>query len=89
MAKKKTILEKMEHNPRGDWSINDVETLCAQVGLDLKPPSNGSHYKVSSDILHGMPTVPYKRPIKAVYIRELVKFAKAHIEARTQRQAKE
>lgn len=85
MAKKKSLLDQMGDNPTGDWSIKDVKTLCNQVGLSLKPPSNGSHYKVSSDILHGMPTVPSKRPIKPVYIRQLVSFAKAHIAARDAR----
>ena len=51
--------------------MNDIGTLCNQVGLTLKPPSNGSHHKVISDILHGALTVPYKRPVKAFYIKQL------------------
>ena len=65
--------------------MKDIETLCNQVGLSLKPPAHGSHYKVLSDILHGSPTVPYRRSIKPVYIKEIVSFAKAHIVAREER----
>lgn len=85
MATKRTLLEQMDANPAAGWKMKDIETLCNQVGLSLKPPAHGSHYKVLSDILHGAPTVPYRRPIKAVYIKEIVSFAKAHIAARESR----
>lgn len=85
MAKKKDLLELMRQNPQKDWSMNDIGTLCNQVGLTLKPPSNGSHHKVISDILHGALTVPYKRPVKAFYIKQLVGLADAHISAREKR----
>ena len=78
MAKKKTILEQMVANPRADWSLKNIETLCAQVGLGFKPPSNGSHYKVTSEVLSGILPVPFKRPIKAFYIKQLAGFCKAH-----------
>jgi len=42
----------------------------------------------SSDLLTGMLIIPYKRPIKAVYIKELVKSAKAHMEVRNDRKRK-
>ncbi len=88
MAKKKTILEQMEANPRGDWSVQNIETLCSQVGLVLKLPSHGIHYKVTSDILNGTLTVPFKRLIKAFYIKEMVGFSKAHIAAMEARKRK-
>lgn len=88
MAPKKTLLEQMRANPAKGWSMNEIRTLCNQVGLTLKPPSNGSHHKVLSDLLHGALTVPYKRPVKVVYIKKIVGFADAHIQERKRRQKK-
>ena len=78
MRKRKSLLEKMRANPRGDWQIKDVETLCEQVGLELRPPSGGSHFKVCSPLLRDILTIPARRPIKAPYIRNLVSYSDAH-----------
>ena len=78
MARKKSILSKMEVNPRGDWSMSDIETLARQEGLEVRKPSRGSHYVVSSPKLRDALTVPYNRPIKPIYIRNLVSYAMAH-----------
>ena len=85
MAKKRPLLQQMADNPAKGWKISDIETLCNQVGLTLKPPSSGSHYKVLSDMLNGALTVPHKRPIKVVYIKEIVRLASAHIAERDKR----
>ena len=88
MAPKKSLLEQMKANPAKGWSLKDVGTLCNQVGLILKPPSSGSHHKVLSDLLHGALTVPYKRPVKVFYIKQIVSFADAHIHEREARRKK-
>ena len=85
MVSKKPLLDQMAENPAKGWRIADIEVLCNQVGLTLKPPSSGSHYKIISDILHGALTVPYKRPVKTFYIKQLVGLARAHIAARDAR----
>jgi hypothetical protein len=58
MVQKASLLDQMANNPAKGWKISDIEVLCNQVGLILKPPSSGSHYKVLSDTLHGALTVP-------------------------------
>ena len=78
MAKKRDLLTRMADNPAGDWSISDVEKLCRTEGMTLTPPSSGSHYLVTSPYLHGQVTVPYKRPIKKRYIKQLVSYTGAH-----------
>lgn len=88
MAPKKSLLEQMKANPASDWQIKDIRVLCNQVGLTLKPPSNGSHHKVLSDLMHGALTVPYKRPIKVFYIKQIIGFAEAHIQEREKRKGK-
>jgi len=66
------LLEQMRANPR-DWRIADVERLCVTYGLACTPPRKGSHCKVSHRTLAAILTIPAHRPIKPVYIRELVR----------------
>lgn len=82
MAKKKDLLEQMRANPRDDWTIAQVEKLCAKLGLEIRVPSGSSHYVVSSPYLRDSLTVPYKRPIRPLYIKKLVSYSDAHV-ART------
>lgn len=79
MAKKKSLLEKMRANPRADWTIADVETLCRQNGLQLCKPKSGSHYMVLSEIIEGGQSVPARRPIKPIYIRNIVRLCESHL----------
>lgn len=71
------LLEKMRRNPR-DWQIGQVETLCRRHGLICTAPSGGSHYAVRADETawaKGVTvrlTIPAHKPIKPVYIRQLV-----------------
>jgi hypothetical protein len=68
-------LELMRRNPQGNWTVHDVEKLCAQHGVTCAPPrGGGSHYKVSHPRMVHILTIPSKRPIKPVYIRALVGF---------------
>lgn len=73
MAAADKLLDHMRQNQR-DWRIEDVVTVCAAHGIACTPPRAGSHYKVKhvdqADIL----TIPAHRPIKPIYIRELVRF---------------
>ena len=72
------LLEQMRRNPAGDWSIRDVEALCRERGIRCVPPSGGgSHYKVAHPSQREILTVPFRRPIKPVYIRKLVRFVEA------------
>ena len=78
MAPKRSLYDRMKSNPQGDWKIKDVQTLCKQNGLTITNPKSGSHYVVHSPYLDGLLTVPYHRPIKAIYIRYLVALCGAH-----------
>lgn len=65
----------MRDNPRGDWKIEDVIAVCREAGVRCDPPrAGGSHYKVSYPGKATILTVPFKRPIKPIYIRKLVAF---------------
>lgn len=68
-------LEHMRHNPQGNWSIQDVAAVCREGGVECQPPrAGGSHYKVYHPAVSRILTIPFRRPIKAVYIRMLVAF---------------
>ena len=72
------LLERMRSNPRGDWSIRDIERLCHEYDVTCAPPKGGgSHYKISDRRIPSILTVPFRRPIKPVYIRKLVAFIDA------------
>lgn len=65
----------MRSNPRGDWKITDVAAVCREFGITCEPARGGSsHYKVSHPSMVPILTIPFKRPIKAVYIIRLVVF---------------
>jgi predicted RNA binding protein YcfA (HicA-like mRNA interferase family) len=54
-------------------SLADVERACRAAGLDCSAPrGGGSHFKISHPASPKILTVPFKRPIKPVYIRALV-----------------
>jgi hypothetical protein len=68
-------LEAMRRGPRANWSIGDVEAVCGEAGVGCTPPrGGGSHYKIHHPAIPEILTVPFKRPIKPVYIRRLVAF---------------
>lgn len=74
MAKADKLLAAMRNNPEGDWTIEDVATLCRAWGVACKAPSSGSHYKLRHPAVLGRLTIPARKPIKRVYIVELIKL---------------
>lgn len=61
----------MRANPKGDWRIEDLESLAAHFGLKVRKPG-GSHCVFSFPGHFGHLTVPARRPIKPKYVREFV-----------------
>lgn len=76
VARGEKLLERMRTSPR-DWRIEDVKTLCAAFEIDLDRPPGGSHYGVSDPTQERHVTIPFRRPIKPIYIRKLVRFVEA------------
>ncbi len=67
----------MALNPKADWRISDIETVCRRFEITCKPPSGGgSHYSLSHPTAVEILTIPARRPIKPVYIRQLVAYIK-------------
>ncbi|MGA1798223.1 type II toxin-antitoxin system HicA family toxin [Sphingomonas sp. 4RDLI-65] len=76
MTRGDRLLDAMRANPR-DWRIQDVVAVCAGAGIACSPPRNGSHYKVKHESQIEILTIPAHRPIKPVYIRDLIRFIDA------------
>ncbi|MEW6391914.1 MAG: type II toxin-antitoxin system HicA family toxin [Pseudomonadota bacterium] len=75
MSKAEKLLLAMMRNPAGDWRISDVEVVCKRYGLTCQPPTGGgSHYRVSHPKLFEILTIPARRPIKPIYIKQLVAY---------------
>jgi hypothetical protein len=81
------VLEKIRQNRKGDWQIADIEKVCNDIGLTIKPPAHGSHFKVSSKHLTGILTIPAHRPIKIPYINLFISLADAHMKAVTKEES--
>jgi hypothetical protein len=68
----------MRANPGGGWRIGDIEAVCREYDVLCAPPrGGGSHYKIAHRSVAEKLTIPFKRPIKPVYIRKLVTFLDA------------
>jgi hypothetical protein len=79
-AREPKLLAKMEANPKDDWRIEQVLTVAERLGLVVHPPNGGSHYVFSSVFVQdGHANVPYKRPIKPLYVRQFTRFCRAHL----------
>ena len=70
-------LGAMRRNPRAG-TIADVAAVCREAGVLCEAAcGGGSHFKVAHPSQNLIPTIPYKRPIKPIYIRKLVAFIDA------------
>lgn len=72
-------LAKMRQNPQDDWKIGDIKQVATALGMEFDTPKRGSHCTVFSEYLKGPLTIPARKPIKAIYIKQFVKKCEAHI----------
>jgi hypothetical protein len=82
VSRAEKLLRDMRNNPGGDWQIGQIERLCHAFDLELAAPTRGSHYTVRHASQARILTIPFRRPIKPVYIRELIAFIDAVEDAR-------
>ena len=67
-------LDRMRANPKADWRIEDVAKACREVGAQFIEPKSGSHYKVRDPHSGRKLPIPARKPIKPVYIVQLVRL---------------
>jgi predicted RNA binding protein YcfA (HicA-like mRNA interferase family) len=66
------ILRKMRRNPTG-WRIDELQAVANESGVGWRRPGHGgSHVIFSASGVREIVSVPAKRPIKPVYIRQFL-----------------
>ena len=65
------LLQAMRRNPAGDWQMSDLLSLARRYGLNVRS-TGGSHHVFSHVQLLDTLTVPARRPIKAIYIKQFL-----------------
>lgn len=76
MAKWEKLLSRMRENPKDDWKIEQIATVCNHFeagGLLLMTPKRGSHYTLTHPAFPDVIlTIPAHNPIKAIYVKQFV-----------------
>jgi predicted RNA binding protein YcfA (HicA-like mRNA interferase family) len=70
MTKADKLLARMRTNPRG-WRIEQLESLAQRFGIQVRK-TGGSHFVFLHPDCELAVTVPFKRPIKPVYIQQFL-----------------
>jgi predicted RNA binding protein YcfA (HicA-like mRNA interferase family) len=70
MSKAEKLLEKMRANPR-DWRMDALEAVAKRYGIEVRK-TGGSHFVFMHSNSELAVTVPYKRPIKPIYITQFL-----------------
>jgi hypothetical protein len=71
----------MRRNPADNWRIQDVEAVCREHGLLFRAGKGTSHCHAKHPKARHILTIPARRPIKPVYIRQLVRYIEVHGDA--------
>jgi predicted RNA binding protein YcfA (HicA-like mRNA interferase family) len=72
MARAEKTLDGMRNNPR-DWRIESLESVADAYGINVRKPG-GSHIIFEHPSVPEAVSVPAKRPIKPVYVKQFVKL---------------
>ena len=76
------MLLKMRRNQKG-WRIEELQTIAGGNGVDWRRPGRGgSHVIFSVAGVREIVSVPAKRPIKPVYIKQFLALVDAAAEVK-------
>ena len=70
MSKAEKLLAKMRVNPR-DWRIEELEAVAKRYGIEVRK-TGGSHFVFLHPEAEIAVTIPFKRPIKPVYVTQFL-----------------
>lgn len=70
MSTSEKLLAKMRSNPR-DWRMESLETVAKRYGIQVRK-TGSSHFVFSHSDSELAVTVPFKRPIKPIYITQFL-----------------
>ena len=69
MSKKDKLLKAIKNNPK-NINFEDIKKLLESVGYKAKN-SGGSHWVFRKEGINSI-TIPFKRPIKAIYAKRVL-----------------
>lgn len=70
MTKLDKLYEQTVNNPK-DVNFQDLDKILRKFGFSCRKPSSGSsHYTYFHTKLPDILTIPYRRPIKAIYVKK-------------------
>lgn len=70
MSKARKLLEKLRANPR-DWRMDSLETVARHYDIQVRK-TGGSHFVFLHPASAIAVTIPFKRPIKPIYISQFL-----------------
>jgi predicted RNA binding protein YcfA (HicA-like mRNA interferase family) len=70
MSRKDILLQSLKNNPK-DISFEDIKRILENSGYKAFN-TGGSHWVFRKDGKCSI-TIPYKRPIKAIYVKKVIK----------------
>jgi predicted RNA binding protein YcfA (HicA-like mRNA interferase family) len=70
MSKAEKLLQRMRAHPR-DWRMESLEVIARRYGIDVRK-TGGSHFVFLHPDSDLAVTVPFKRPIKPIYITQFL-----------------
>ena len=73
MTKRQKLLARMRANPRGDYTIENLKAIAEHYGIIFRQPGT-SHVTFSHPRRPEILTVPARRPIKPIYIKNFIAF---------------
>lgn len=65
-------MERMRVNPRG-WRMQSLETVARRYGIEVRK-TGGSHFVFIHANSEIAVTIPFKRPIKPIYVSRLLEL---------------
>jgi hypothetical protein len=68
--KQNKLLARMRRNPRGDWRIEQLKTIAGRHHIPFRQP--GTSHVIFAPPGRNVLSVPARRPIKPVYVRQFV-----------------
>ena len=71
MSKKSKLLEAMKNNPK-NIDFNDIKRLLLDNGYECT--NNGSSHYVFRKDGYSHITIPFARPIKAIYVKQVLEI---------------
>jgi hypothetical protein len=70
MTRQEKLLARMRRNPRGDWRIEQLKAIADQHRIPYRQP--GTSHVIFAPPGRNVLSVPARRPIKPLYVRQFV-----------------